>query len=121
MNEGKASFWVWVTAIAGTFLLMGALIAYVREDIQPEPIAAGRAKERKENRIAIQNAGTEQLSNVGWLDQSKGMVRLSVDQAMQLTIREWQNPAAARSNMLARSAAAVAASAPPPPPPNPYE
>ena len=100
---------------------MAALVAYVRNDIRAEPIAAARGVERKKNRLEIQNLGAEQLKNLGWLDQSKGMVRLSIDQAMQLTIREWQNPNSARSNMLTRSAAAVAASAPPPPPPSKYE
>jgi hypothetical protein len=43
-------------------------------------------------------------------------VRLRVDDAIKLAEREWQNPAAARSNLIARVDKANPPPAPPPPP-----
>lgn len=49
---------------------------------------------------------------VCWVDQNKGIVRLPIETAKQIALRDLQNPAQARSNLLAR----VAKAFPPPPP-----
>ncbi len=51
-------------------------------------------------------------------DQSKGMVRLPLKSAMDLSLRLWQDPAAARSNLIARVEKAFYV---PPPPPSKFE
>lgn len=109
-----------VIAIIGTFLIMAGLVWYTRSYTRPEPVGAARAQERRKNLEEIRNAGADQLNNFAWQDPSKGLVRLPIDYAIQLTLKEWQNPAAARSNLIALSAQAAPAP-PPPPPPNPYE
>jgi len=48
------------------------------------------------------------LNSYGWLDQSKGIVRLPISEAMKLALRDWQNPAAGRSNLIARVEKATA-------------
>ena len=50
-----------------------------------------------------------ELTTYGWVDQPKGVVRLPIADAMQLVLRDWQNPAAARSNLIARVEKATAA------------
>jgi hypothetical protein len=56
------------------------------------------------------------LNNTGWIDPSKGLVRLRIDDAMNLMAATWgTNAAAGRSNLLAR----VEKANPPPPPPKP--
>ena len=65
---------------------------------------------------------TEALNSVGWIDQGKGVVRLRIQDALELVEREWsKNPAAARSNLLARVAKAFATPPKPPEKPSAFE
>ena len=61
------------------------------------------------------------LTTYGWVDQPKGVVRLPIAEAMQLTLRDWQNPAAARSNLIARVEKATAAPPAAPAKPSAFE
>jgi hypothetical protein len=113
-----------VLAIAGTFLIVAALVGIMRKYTQPAPLGAARIQERKKDLAEIQAANAEALNNYGWQDQAKGLVRLKIAEAMRLTVQEYQIPAAARSNLIARADKAFA----PPPPapkvpekPNPFE
>jgi hypothetical protein len=60
--------------------------------------SAARAKALAEIR-AIEN---QSLNTAGWVDQSRGIVRLPIDTAMQETIQAWRNPAQARADLTAR-------------------
>jgi hypothetical protein len=42
------------------------------------------------------------LNNIGWADKPRSIVRLPIGTAMQMTERNWQNPAAARADLIAR-------------------
>jgi hypothetical protein len=48
-------------------------------------------------------------------------VRLPINEAMKLALREWQNPAAARSNLIARVEKATAVPPAAPAKPSPFE
>jgi len=48
-------------------------------------------------------------------------VRLPIAEAKKLALRDWQNPAAARSNLIARVEKATAAPPKAPEKPNPFE
>jgi hypothetical protein len=113
-----------VLAVAGTFLIVWGLVALMKKYTQPPPLGQARIQERKKFLAEIQAANAEGLNNYAWQDQAKGLVRLKIEQAMQLTIKEYQNPAAARSNLTARADKAFAAPPPAPKAPepkNPYE
>jgi hypothetical protein len=101
----------YIAGILGAFLIVAALVWAMRHYTQAPPIedrAAVRAKALAELRAAE----TEALNTTAWLDQGKGIVRLRVQDAMSLVEREWgANPAAARSNLIAR---VEKATAPPP-------
>ena len=56
--------------------------------------------------------------SVAWRDQGKGIVRIPLERALELTLTEWKNPAAARTNLIARAEKAFAK---PPEKPNPFE
>lgn len=61
------------------------------------------------------------LSSAAWINRSRGIVRLPIETAMQMTAQEWQNPAQGRADLIAR---AQKAAAPPPKPAataNPFE
>jgi len=103
-----------VVAIAGTFLIVAALVYVMRKYTQPAPLGEARIQERKKALADVQAASAEALNNYGWQDQGKGLVRLKIAEAMRLTVQEYQNPAAARSNLIARADNAFA---PPPAPP----
>jgi len=101
--------------------VFGALVLAMKHSTHPPGIdadsAAARAKALAELRVAESNA----LDNPGWIDQNRGLVRLPISVAMQITENEWQNPAAARSNLVARVEKAAAPAPPAPAKPNPFE
>ena len=76
---------------------------------------------RKKALAELRAAEASELSSYGWVDQGKGIVRLPITEAMKLTLREWQNPAAARSNLIARVEKATAVPPPAPAKPSPFE
>ena len=115
---------IYLIAIAGTFLIMTWLVSLMREKTQPPPLGTARAEERRKAAADFQAGAVETLNNYGWVDQSRGLVRMPISNAVVLTLREAQNPAEARKKLvaLAEKAAAPAPQAPaPPPPPNPFE
>jgi hypothetical protein len=115
-ERGRAAYAV---AILGSFLIVAALVWAMRHYTQPAPLGAQRAAERARALAELRAADAEALHTTGWIDQSKGLVRLRIEDAMVLVERAWQNPPAARSNLLAR---VEKANPPPPKPaPSPYE
>jgi hypothetical protein len=117
MNAGslnKRTLALYAVVAAALFLILAGLVAYVRQVLAPPPVNLARIEERRKFLCEIRAADAEALERYGWMDQAKGFVRLPIKQAMELTLREWQDPAAARSNLMAR---AEKAHAPPPKPP----
>ncbi len=109
-------------AILGTFLICAALVWAMWHYTQPAPLGEDRAAVRTKALEEMRATDTEDLNNYGWVDVSKGIVRLPIARAMQLALDQWQNPAAARSNLIARVEKAFPPPPPPPPAkPNPYE
>ena len=103
-------------AVLGALLIVAFLDHELKKHTQAPPVDEGRAEERAKDLAEIRNGEADALNNTGWIDQSKGIVRLRIDDAMSLMLETWgKNPAAGRSNMLARAAKAY----PPPPPPKP--
>ena len=117
----KSRALAWGVGIVGTFLLMALLVGALYRYARPEPIAAARALERARFLADQKAAEAKALTEYGWVDAAKGVVRLPIQQALEITLREWQNPAAARTNLIARVEKATAVAPPPPAAPNPYE
>ena len=103
-----------VVGIVGSLLIVAALVWAMQHYTQPPPLGEDRVAQRKKALAELRAAEASELSSYAWLDQSKGIVRLPIIEAMKLTLREWQNPAAARSNLIARVEKATAARLPPP-------
>jgi hypothetical protein len=102
---------VYFIAVLGSFLIVAALAWAIHRYTQPPPLGEDRAAVRAKALAELRADEKEALENVGWIDQSKGLVRLPIEDAMALVLREWQNPPAARSNLIAR---VEKATAPPP-------
>lgn len=101
-SESNSSFSVYILGALGAFLIVGCLAWFLWYRTQPAILNQARIEERLKNLREINAASAEGLNNYGWQDQSKGIIRLPISNAMEMVVREWSNPAAARSNLLAR-------------------
>ncbi len=111
----------YTVGILGSFLIVAALVWAMRHYSQPPPLGEDRVALRKKALAELRAAEAEELNNYGWLDQSKGIVRLPIAEARKLALVAWQNPAAARSNLIARVEKATAAPPKAPEKPSAFE
>lgn len=107
--------------ILGSFLILGVLVFAMKRYIQPPPINQARIEERKKALAEIRAEAEKALNHYEVIDAGKGLVRLRIDRAMELTLEEYKNPAAARTNLIARAEKASLAPPKPPEPPNKFE
>lgn len=122
MKEGglkQGSSAALAVAIVGTFLIVAGLVGVMRRHTQAPLVDAARIAERTKALAELREAEAVALSTPAWIDQAKGLVRLPITNAMDLVLRAWENPAAARSNLIARVEKATAA--PPKAPEKPSE
>ena len=99
----------YVAGVLGAFLIVAGLVWAMRYYIRPAPLGEDRAAVRANALAELRAAEAEALEHPAWLDQAKGVVRLPIADAMQMVERGWgQNPAAARSNLIARVEKATA-------------
>jgi hypothetical protein len=118
----KAKVTAWTVGSLGAFLIFGALVAAMWYYTRPAPLGEDRVALRTKARAEVRAAEADQLHNYGWVDATKGVVRLPVADAMKLALQQWQDPVAARSNLIARVEKAFPPPPPPPPAkPNPYD
>jgi hypothetical protein len=107
-NRSRSS-WPTVVAVLAACLIFAALVWQMKKYTQPAPaIDQARKAERAKARAELTAAETEMLNNAGWIDQTKGLVRLPIAEALKIAEHEWQNPAQARSNLIARVEKATA-------------
>jgi hypothetical protein len=99
------------------FSVMGWRTSLMIEKNGPEPIGADRAAERRQALEELRTATAEALNEYGWVDQAKGIVRLKIERAMELTVQEWQEPEAGKALLNQRL---EEASKPADPADNPY-
>jgi hypothetical protein len=92
----------WSVGILGTFLLMALLLWAMYHYTRPDPLGADRVQERHQFLREIRTADAQALQDYAWIDQSKGFVRIPLERALELTVREWQDPAAARARLIER-------------------
>ena len=111
----------YVAGILGCFLIVAALVLAMRLYTQPAPLGEERAAVRRKALAELRAAEADELTTYAWLDQGKGVVRLPIAEAMKLSLRECQNPAAARSNLIARVEKATAVAPKAPAAPSPFE
>jgi hypothetical protein len=98
-----------VVGILGALLIVGALVWGVRGLLQPAALGEDRAAVRAKALVELRAAETEALTTPAWIDPAKGIVRLPIQEAMALVEREWgQDPAGARTNLIARVEKATA-------------
>ena len=112
----------YIIGILGSFLIVAGLVWAMQYYMQPAPLGADRAAERAKALAELRAAEADALEHAAWLDQTKGLVRLPIADAMQMVERDWgQNPAAARSNLISRVEKATALPPKAPEKPSPFE
>ena len=91
--------------VAGSFLVIIALMWLTRAATSVAPLATARGAERMKikSEFMAANAPLVEPNTYAWQDKEKGFVRVPIERAMELTLQEWKNPAAARSNLLSRA------------------
>jgi hypothetical protein len=98
--------------ILGSFLIVALLVWAMRHYTETASPGAARAAERAKALAELRAAEAEALSTTGWVDPTKGIVRLRIEDAMTWVEQNWaSNPTAARSNLISR---VLKATAPPP-------
>jgi len=122
-NRSQSRFAGWPTllAVVGACLIFAFLVGETKKYTQPPPVDEGRAALRTKALSELRAAEADALATVGWVDQTKGVVRLPISEAMKLVEREWQDPAQARSNLIARVEKATALPPKAPETPSPFE
>ena len=121
LRPARASLFTFVIAAVAALLIAGALVWIMVRVTRPEAVGAGRAEERRKALVQTRNEETQVLNNYDRQGAAPGFVRMKIEDAMKLTVKEYQDPAAARKNLISR---ADKAGTPPPqaaPPPNQYE
>jgi hypothetical protein len=111
----------YLAGILGSLLIVAALVWAMQRYTQPPSLGEDRAAVRKKALADLRAAEASELESYGWVDQTKGVVRLPIAEAMKLALRDWQNPAAARSNLIARVEKATAVPPPAPAKPSQFE
>jgi hypothetical protein len=108
-GAGKIAY---AAAVLGAILIVVFLDRQLKKYTAAPAMNAGRAEERSKALSEIRNTEADALNNTGWIDPTKGIVRLKIEDAMALTESQWKNPAAARADLIKR----VEKANPPPPP-----
>lgn len=111
---------------AAIALIVGSLVfivltAAVRFLSSAPDIDADSGAKRSETLAKIHATETTNLNQVAWIDQARGIVRLPIDTAIQLTAQAWQDPAQARADLIAREKKATAPAPVVPPKPSAFE
>src|SRR5262245_62168550 len=116
-SNGKARCAYLIAFLGASFLAVLMVLWMRHRTHSPLPNgvrSAERAKALADLHAAEQNA----MTNAGWIDEGKGIVRLKVGDAMTM-VTQWHDPAIVRSNLIVR---VDKANPPPPPPPkNPFD
>lgn len=98
-----------------------ALVIVVKFSVHAPAIDADRAAAISQALFEIHTNEAALLNNAGWIDQSRGIVRLPIASAMKIAASEWQNPAQARADLIARQEKASAPAPVKPAAPNPFD
>ncbi len=114
--------WAYFFGITGAFLILAALAWAIHRYTQPPPLGEDRATVRAQALAKERAEEAEALEHIGWVDPVKGIVRLRIEDAMKMVEQEWgRDPAAGRSNLVARVEKATAAPPKAPEKPSQFE
>jgi len=117
-ERAPVSFRAWL-GIVLLFLFFGIFVlVLVAATPHGNTYEAKRAHAREEKLKTMHDAATKELSAYAWVDKAKGVARIPIDRAMQLTMRDLASKKPAAANPIETAAltpapAPVASPAPP--------
>jgi hypothetical protein len=118
----KTIFAMYLLAGLGCCLIVFAVVKVTQKYTRPEPVAQTKVETRYKNLAEVRTTADATLNTYGWVGSpTNGFVRLPIQQAMEITVAEGKNPAAARSNLIAKAEKFYFKPPPPPAAPNKYE
>ena len=109
-----------IAFIAGS-VIFAVLVVAVKFLVNVPAIDADRGAVISKALFDMRTNEVASLNNIGWADQPRSIVRLPIETAIQMTEREWQNPAQARADLIARAENAARPAPKVAPKPNPAE
>jgi hypothetical protein len=83
-------------------VLFAVLAVIVKFSVTAPTIDADRDAAIAQALFQIRTNESAALDHPGWIDPSRGIVRLPIDDAMKITAQAWQNPAQARADLISR-------------------
>jgi hypothetical protein len=89
----KSGFFVTAVAVIGGFLIfiLILVIAYLPNKPAPLPEGTKTPEERATILRELRAKETAAATSYGWVDQTKGVVRIPIERAMQLTVEDLKN------------------------------
>jgi hypothetical protein len=96
-----------IAFIVGSLVFIVMAIAVRCATTVPDIDADAGAK-RSQTLTQIRATEYTNLTEIGWVDQSRGIVRLPIETAMQVAEQAWRNPGQARADLIAREKKAAA-------------
>jgi hypothetical protein len=115
--HARASWSVWF-GIVLLFALFGVIVLAI---IGPTPRGSDyeetRAKKRVENLKTLREEADKALATYGWIDKNKGLARIPIERAMELTVAELAKQKPAPAGSIATPEAQATAGAPASPAP----
>ena len=110
----RAPFSTWL-GIVFLFILFGLIVLAV---IGPSPRGSDyeqtRAKKRMENLKVLHEETQKELTTYAWVDKNKGVARIPIDRAMELTVADLAQKKPAPAGPIATPAAQASPAAAPP-------
>jgi hypothetical protein len=109
MNQTKcSSLLAYFIGAIGSCLILGVLAYQMYAYTHPVALPELRTAERVKNLKELQDANTQALNNYDVIDAGKGVYRIPIARAIELSLTMGKNPAEARSNLIARVEKATA-------------
>jgi len=105
-----AAVCAYVVAATGALLIVAGLVWVTYQYTKPEALTEDRAALRRKNLKELRAANAEVMNNPNfiWKDQAHGMVHMPIDYSKEMVLKFYQNPAAGRTNLIAREEKATA-------------
>lgn len=88
--EPKKSVWITAVAVIGGFLIFTLIVVVAYLPNRGAPVQQG-TKSADERIKILSDVRTKEIgmaTSYGWVDQQKGVVRLPVERAMELTVQD---------------------------------
>lgn len=94
-------------AVLASLLIVAFIVWAMRHYTTPPSLTAERAALRAKNLTELRAEETKAMTTYDWVDKTKGIVRLKVELAKQMTVAGGQDLAEFRKDLLAREAKAT--------------